>query len=53
MTRQERLRTAMRKRKLNCAQLAELLDRQPQTVRLWHCGKRPVPDYALATLELP
>lgn len=51
MTRRERLRAAMRKRKLNCAQVAALVERKAQTVRLWHCGRSPVPDYALEKLQ--
>lgn len=39
----ERLRAFMRERRLTAPKLARFLKRQPQTVRLWMCGARPVP----------
>jgi phosphoribosylformylglycinamidine (FGAM) synthase-like enzyme len=51
--RTEQLRNIMHKYNLSCADVGEILDRTPQTVRLWRCKNqtRAIPDHALKVLE--
>jgi transcriptional regulator with XRE-family HTH domain len=47
-----KLRRLMKRNKLTSTTVAELIGCQPQSVRQWMCGLRPVPDYALKIIEL-
>lgn len=46
------LRDLMRKNDLKAPQVAEIVERAPQTVRAWACGTRNVPSHALKLLKL-
>ena len=53
MTKRERLaafRRELKARGMNCRQLADLWGLHDVTVRLWHCGRVPVPPARLAAL---
>jgi len=52
--RTKRLRDLMAKHNMTAADVAELLDRSPQTVRVWRCkyDARTIPCDALRVLEL-
>jgi len=52
--RTKRLRDLMAKHSMTAADVAELLDRSPQTVRVWRCryDARVIPADALRVLEL-
>lgn len=49
-----KLRALMAKHKLQAADVAEILDRTPQTVRVWRCDyeARTIPADALRVLEM-
>lgn len=50
--RREHLLRLMSRYRLSCPEVAELLDRKPQTVRAWRSGHCPITDHTLALLEL-
>ena len=47
-----RLRRLMKKHKLNCREVAELLGYSHQHVRAWHSGQKRPSDIALAYLSV-
>lgn len=53
-TRTEELRELMQSHKITPAMIGELLDRKPQTVRIWLCRSqgRNIPKHALDLLRL-
>ena len=51
MSNRVRLRTIMRRRKLDSPQVAKLLGVAANTVRKWRCGLRATPDYAIVKLS--
>lgn len=48
----DRLRRLMKKYKLTSPMVAKMVGVQPQTVRMWMCGVRSVPEYALTIITL-
>lgn len=48
----EKLRRLMKKYKLTSPIVAKMIGVQPQSVRQWMCGSRPVPEYALTIICL-
>lgn len=52
--RTKRLHALMRAHKLSAADVARIVDRQPNTVRAWRCesGKQTIPANTLRMLEL-
>jgi DNA-binding transcriptional regulator YiaG len=46
------LHKLMKKYKLTSPMVAKLIGVQTQTVRMWRCGLRPVPAYALKIINL-
>jgi hypothetical protein len=50
----KKLRDLMKAHKLDCAAVGEILQRAPQTVRVWRCtyAARTIPADALRVLEL-
>jgi|JI9StandDraft_1071089.scaffolds.fasta_scaffold990355_2 DNA-binding transcriptional regulator YiaG len=50
--RRDELRRFMSTRGLKATEVAEIVERNPQTVRAWMCGTRNVPGHALKLLKL-
>lgn len=50
--RREHLIRLMGQYRVNCSELAEIVDRKPQTVRCWRSGHVPMSDHTLALIEL-
>lgn len=53
-TRTEQLKQLMKQHGLTIDKVAELLNRRPQTVRIWRCrdDNREIPEHALEVLRL-
>lgn len=51
-SRRERLLQLMGQYRVSCRELAEMMDRKPQTVRCWRNGSVPLNDHTLAVVEL-
>lgn len=52
--RTQKLRNIMSANNLSIADVAKIINRKPQTVRVWRCrtsASRVIPDHALALLE--
>jgi hypothetical protein len=47
----KRLHTLMKKHKLSCKQVGEILDRATMTIRIWRTGSRIIPSHSLKLLE--
>lgn len=48
----DKLRRLMKKHRLTSPMVAKMIGVQPQSVRQWMCGSRPVPEYALTIIQL-
>lgn len=42
----------MREHRISSRELADLVDREPHTVRCWRSGANPINDHTLALIEL-
>jgi len=47
----ERFRRLLRRKGLNCRQVADKLLLHRVTVRLWHCGKEKIPPARMAQVQ--
>lgn len=47
-----RLLEIMRSRRLKSPDVAQMLDRSSQTIRMWRCESKVIPDHALTALEV-
>jgi hypothetical protein len=47
-----RLHEIMRTRRLNSPAVAEMVGRSSQTIRMWRCESKVIPDHALTALEV-
>lgn len=47
-----RLLEIMRTRRLKSPDVATMLDRSSQTIRMWRCESKIIPDHALTALEV-
>ncbi|WP_167354199.1 hypothetical protein [Caballeronia fortuita] len=47
-----RLLEIMRTRRLKSPDVAKMLDRSSQTIRMWRCESKIIPDHALTALEV-
>lgn len=46
------LKRLMRRHRLTCPRVAELIDYKPQTVRAWRSGRYPVPSHVITVLNV-
>jgi hypothetical protein len=50
--RTKRLHEIMRTRRLNSPDVAAMVGRSSQTIRMWRCESKIIPDHALTALEV-